>query len=177
MRSRYKAIDEGCYFITSSIVELIPVFINEKYFTILVNALKFCQDEKGLKIFYYVLMDNHFHMINSGKNLSGIISSLKRHTAREIIKKLKKDNKGWLLDCFLKYKKSYKKDSTYQVWQEGFHPQIISSNKMLIQKVNYIHFNPVKRGLVNEPEYWKYSSACNLDTENSEIIPLDELII
>ena len=48
---------------------------------------------------------------------------------------------------------------------------------MLIQKVNYIHFNPVKRGLVNEPEYWKFSSACNLDEENNEIIPLDELII
>ena len=117
MRSRYKAIDEGCYFITSSIVELIPVFINEKYFTILVNALKFCQDEKGLKIFYYVIMDNHFHMIISGDNLSGIISSLKRHTAREIIKKLKKDNKGWLLDCFLKYKKTYKHIRTFKIFK------------------------------------------------------------
>ena len=68
MRTRYKVIDdEGYYFVTSSIVEMIPVFTNEKYFQILIDSFKFCQKEKGLKIFFYVLLDNHFHLITSGK--------------------------------------------------------------------------------------------------------------
>jgi REP element-mobilizing transposase RayT len=177
MRSRYKAIDEGCYFITSSVVEMIPVFVNDKYFKILADAVDFCKKEKNLKVFHYVFLDNHFHMIVSGKALSQTISSLKRHTARELIKQFHLDRKIWLLTCLSNYKKDYKIESDYQVWQEGFHPQVIYSNKMLLQKIEYIRFNPVKRGLVNEPEHWRYSSACNLDEEGNEIIPLDEIIL
>lgn len=178
MRSRYKVVnDNGSYFISSSIVKMIPIFINEKYFQILIDSFKFCQNEKGLKIYYYVIMDNHFHLITSGRNLSNIMSSIKRHTAKEIIKQLKIDQKEWLLNQLNYYKKKYKKESEYQVWQEGFHPQFISSNEMLNQKITYIHYNPVKRGFVNNPEYWKYSSACNKDWEGNEIIKLDEFEI
>ncbi len=58
-------------------------------------------------------------------------------------------------------KKKYKKDSEYQVWQEGFHPQIITSEEVLKQKVEYIHNNPVRNGVVEEAEHWIYSSAKN----------------
>jgi len=178
MRSKYKVIDEnGIYFISSSIVEMIPVFTNENYFDILINALRFCQKEKGLKIFYYVILDNHFHLITSGHKLSNIMLSLKRFTAQEIIKQLKTDKKEWLINQLHFYKKRYKKDSSYQVWQEGFHPQFMSSNEILNQKIEYIHYNPVKRGLVNKPECWRYSSACNKDWEGNEIIQLDEFEI
>ena len=47
----------------------------------------------------------------------------------------------------------------YQVWQEGSHPQEIYGEKMLIQKIEYIHNNPVRRGYVDEAGYWRYSSA------------------
>jgi len=177
MRSRYRALDEGLYFISSSIVEMIPVFVNDKYFKILVDAVNYCIKEKDLSVFHYVFLDNHFHMIVSSNNLSETISSLKRHTARELIKQFRRDNKVWLLTCLSNYKKVYKTDSDYQIWQEGFHPKIISTNDMLLQKIHYIYFNPVKRGLVNKPEDWRYSSACNVDEEGKEIIPLDEFII
>ena len=51
----------------------------------------------------------------------------------------------------------------------------MSSNEILNQKIEYIHYNPVKRGLVNKPECWKYSSAYNKDWEGKEIIKLDNL--
>ena len=57
------------------------------------------------------------------------------------------------------YKKRHKRDSQYQLWQEGFHPKQITSDEMFRQKVEYIHYNPVKRGYVELPEYWRYSSA------------------
>lgn len=66
-----------------------------------------------------------------------------------------------MLNQFKFYKPDHKKKSNYQVWQEGFHPQQITSGEMLRQKIEYIHYNPVRIGLVARPEDWLYSSARN----------------
>ncbi len=175
MRSSYKIVDNQYpYFITSTIVQWIPIFTNSDYCDIVINALKFYQHNKGLKIFSFVLMDNHFHLIAINENLSRIISDLKKFTAKEIIKNLKEDNKEWILHQFEFQKKSHKKESTFQVWQEGFHPIQILSEEIFNQKVDYIHYNPVRRGLIENPEDWKYSSAgfylknrrCMIDISN-----------
>jgi putative transposase len=55
------------------------------------------------------------------------------------------------------------------VWQEGSHPQEIYDEKMLIQKIEYIHNNPVDRGYVDDPEHWRYSSAINYAVEEGLI--------
>lgn len=176
MRSRYKVLDEdNYYFISSAIVNWIPVFTSSKYFNILVDSMKYCQENRSLKIYNYVIMDNHFHLIVKNNHLNSVISSLKRFTALELIKTAKKDKKYWLLEQFENSRKPYKTESDHQIWQEGFHPQLISSEDMLFQKIDYIHFNPVKRGFVNQPEYWRYSSACNKDGENSLIMKLDDI--
>ena len=176
MRTRYKIFsDNEIYFITSSILEMIPIFTNEKYFNIIIDSLSYCRKEKGLKVYAYVIMDNHIHLIVSGKNLSKTIASFKRHAAKFIIKCLKEDNLNWILNQLSFYKLEHKKKSNYQVWQEGFHPQCISTDEMLKQKINYIHYNPVKRGLVDEMEHWRYSSAKTIiDGINGEL-ELDEL--
>ncbi|MBI4644176.1 MAG: transposase [Deltaproteobacteria bacterium] len=162
MRTRYKAVEDGQpIFITSTIVEWIPVFIRKPYIDILINALTFCRQNKKLKIFSYVIMDNHIHLLISGDNLSNIIRDFKRHTAREIIKLAEFEKKFWLLQQFKFYRQKYKTDSDYQVWQEGFHPKQIFSEDMLRQKIEYIHHNPVRIGWVDKPEDWVYSSARN----------------
>jgi len=74
-----------------------------------------------------------------------------------------------ILKQFEFYKKNHKTDRTYQVWEEGNHPQLIQNNEMLIQKLDYIHQNPVKRGYVDKPEHWRYSSARNYAGECSLI--------
>ncbi len=106
-------------------------------------------------------MDNHVHLIVSGTNLSGIMKDFKRHTAREIINAARNETEPWLLNQFEFYKKKYKKESDYQVWQEGFHPQLITSEDVMRRKMEYIHNNPVKRGFVGSPEFWICSSASN----------------
>ena len=72
-------------------------------------------------------------------------------------------------------KKGSKIYSTNQVWQEGFHPKLITSEKMLLQKIEYIHNNPVKRGIVSLPEHWMFSSARNLILNDHSIIQIDQL--
>jgi putative transposase len=162
MRTRYKIIEnESIYFITSTTIEWIPVFTKREYFDIIVQSLNYCRQNKGLKLFAYVVMDNHIHLIASAENLSQIIRDFKSFTARKIIEAAKTEERKWLLNQFEFYKKKYKKDSEYQVWQEGFHPQMITKVDILKQKNEYIHYNPVKRGLVGQEDHWIYSSATN----------------
>ena len=171
MRNRYQFDSKpGTYFITSTIVGYIPVFTAEKYFMVLIDSFRFFQKNRNVKIFCWVIMDNHFHMVIYGDNLSIKLSALKSYTAQKIIKYAKEDSKKWLLSQFKYYKKSYKNNIQHQVWQEGVHPQLIETEDVATQKINYIHNNPVKRGLVEKPEYWKYSSA----NENN-LIELDNL--
>ncbi len=57
------------------------------------------------------------------------------------------------------FRAAHKTESDRQFWQEGFHPQAIPSDEIMQQKLEYLHNNPVERGLVASPEHWRYSSA------------------
>jgi putative transposase len=160
MRSCRKAPDyQATCFITSTIIDWIPIFTSKKYFDILINAIKFNQETKNLNIYGYVILDNHFHMICESDNLTNIIKSIKSYSAKGIIELLKTDNRTNILKKFEINKKISKTSSKYQVWQEGFFPKEITSEKKFKQKLEYIHNNPVKRGLVKSPLEWEYSSA------------------
>ena len=107
MRTRYQILDSNSnsvYFITSTIVEWIPVFTKQEYFEIIINSLSYCRENKGLKLYAYVILDNHVHLICSADNLTQIIKDFKSHTAREIIKAAEVDRKKWLLNQLEFYK-------------------------------------------------------------------------
>ena len=162
MRSSYKILNpEGIYFVTSTIVDWIPIFTTPEYYLIIIDNLKFYQKNNNTKVFAYVILKNHFHLIVSDKNLSKTMQSFKKYTAKQIIQNLVNDGNFELLKNFEHAKKDYKITSKYQIWQEGFFPKEILTQEELNQKLEYIHMNPVKKGYVELPEEWIYSSACD----------------
>lgn len=104
-------------------------------------------------------MPEHFHIICSCDKLVTAIQSIKSYTAKRIIETYKKENNNIILEQFIQSKKEHKTESKYQVWQEGFKPKEILSDDMFEQKSNYIHYNPVKRGLVKSKLDYELSSA------------------
>jgi REP element-mobilizing transposase RayT len=106
-------------------------------------------------------MENHLHLIASAASLSKEIGDFKSFTARCIIDLLKKNNANYILNQLEFYKLKHKKNQEYQLWQEGFHPQAILDEEMFRQKLDYIHNNPLRRGYVDEPAHWRYSSYRN----------------
>jgi hypothetical protein len=83
----------------------------------------------------------------------------------------------WLLDYFHKACEYLKREQQFKVWQDGYHAEIVETNWFIKQKVNYIHFNPVKDKIVALPEDYYFSSARNyagLDND-LEVILLDLL--
>ena len=94
MSRKYKFRNsEGIYFISTSIVNWVDVFTRIEYKTILIDSLSYCQKEKGLIIYAYVIMTNHFHLLvskeNNEINFSDIFRDLKKYTAMQIIKNIK----------------------------------------------------------------------------------------
>ena len=165
MSEKYKFQDpKGMYFITNTIVHWIDLFTRKELRHIVLDSLKHCQKEKGLIIHSWVIMPSHLHMIISSEKdpLQGIIRDFKKHVSREIIKEIKRINESrreWLLRGFKKSGEKLKRIQEYKVWQDGSRPIHLDSAKLMDEKVDYIHYNPVEAEIVDEPEDYLYSSA------------------
>lgn len=159
-RSRYKVYEETYpHFITCTVLNWIPIFTRIESTNIIFESLKYLQKSDNLKIYSYVILENHLHMIISSDDISKAMKKFKSFTAKELIKLLQKSNAKTILDQLAFYKKAHKTQTTYQIWQEGFQPKLIKDEKMMIERINYIHNNPIKRGYIDEAKHWRYSSA------------------
>ena len=140
---------EGIHFITFAVVEWVDVFtrLNQKYN--IVNALDYCQKNKGLEIYAYCIMSSHIHLLCKGTNgfvLSDIIRDFKKFTSKKIIQTVldePESRREWMLDYFKKACEHLKRDQQYKIWQDGYHAEIVATNWFIKQKVNYIHNYPV----------------------------------
>jgi REP element-mobilizing transposase RayT len=161
-RSRYKVCDpDAPHFFTCTVLNWIPIFTRPETAGILLEAFTHRQQEHGWNLYGYVILENHCHFVAQAPNLDEQIARFKSCTARQIIDYLREHRVTRILNQLRALKKHHKDDREYQLWEEGSHPQILFSEEVLRQKLDYIHFNPVKRGYVDLPEHWRYSSARN----------------
>jgi putative transposase len=166
MSRNYKFRDQEClYFVTFTVVNWIDVFTRREYKDIVVDSLKYCIKHKGLQLHAWVIMSNHVHLIigTTDKPMQDILRDVKRHTSKMIIKaideNMQESRRKWLLWFFEREGKKNPNNEHYQFWQQGSHPIELYTNKVLDQKLDYIHNNPVTAGWVDEPEHYLYSSA------------------
>ena len=179
---RYRVSNDGCaYLCTMRFTHWLPVFnAGGRVSQIVLDSLAFCRKEKGLILHAFVLMIDHLHLIARHEDLSGIIRSFKSWTSRRISDALKQDGRDqWL--ALMESRARIEGDSlTFKVWEEGFHPKRIESDAMFLQKLDYVHNNPVRKGFVSLPEHWRWSSAANYMKSGgtvTEIDPVDPLIV
>ena len=154
--------DNSYYFITTTLREFIPLFNDEKIVKIVLDSLEYLREHAALKLYAYVIMPEHLHLIAGidKASITEVAGAMKSFTSREIAKYLR-DKKTAL---FAKLKKAAYKNQNYAVWQETFRSEVIYEGKFLRQKLNYIHNNPVKRGLVEKPGDWKHSSFKQIES-------------
>jgi putative transposase len=159
MAHTYRIYDqEGLYFVTFTVHQWVDVFTRKAYADILLDSIRYCQAHKGLRVYAWVLMSNHCHLIvdaEKGK-LSDIIRDLKKHTAKEMVAAIENNaqesRKRWLLWLL-------KKDGHVWFWEEGYHGEEIRTKAFFDSKVEYIHSNPVRAGIVEKEEEYLYSSC------------------
>jgi putative transposase len=159
---RFKLI-EGVYvyYVTFTIIDWLPLFINPEPTQIIVDSMQFCIREKGLRINAYVVMPNHVHMIVfdrkfDNERLQQTLTDLRKFTGRKLADYI--DNT--LSDSLSKTIQGIElEDRERRVWQSGWHAEGLVGDNFWKQKMNYIHENPVRKGYVRLAEHWRYSSA------------------
>ena len=166
------------YFVTTTIVEWQCVFTSPSFFEIIIESLNYCVACKGLHLHGYVIMPNHAHYIletDEGKKLSDIMRDFNGHTSKQITALLKHEHRTSLLNIFREAAQSDGKGNDHKVWQEGFHPVALETEHFISQKLRYLHDNPVRKGYVDQPEHWRYSSARNYMLGDDSIIKIEHL--
>lgn len=138
--------------------------MEEEYRQIVLESLNYLRINKKVQLNGFVIMPTHVHALvwpDDGINLSDVARDFKRYTSRKISKLAETLGSKGLLKAFRNARESNRAQevSTYQVWQEGSHAETIFTAKFAKQKLDYIHLNPVKAGLVKAAEDWPFSSA------------------
>ena len=168
MSEKYKIWDKDKgYFVTLTTVDWIDVFTHRNHKLKIIEALKYCQKNKGLEIFGYCLMTNHLHLIaraNGKQSLSEILRDFKQFTGKAILRQIIEEpesRRDWLLARFELAGRDLKRIKKFKFWQDGNHAKLIFCPETFYQKLNYIHNNPVKAMFVEKPEDYLFSSARN----------------
>jgi len=168
--------DSNRYFVTTSIVRWQPVLRARVRCHLIIQSLKHCLAHKGLHLHGFVIMPTHAHYILScdpGRLLSDIMRDFNTHTSREISASLQADGEFRLLRIFREAAEMERRGNSYKVWQTGFHPVSIETDRFFRQKLHYVHENPVRAGLVELAEEWEYSSARNYAYGDHTIIQVE----
>ena len=173
---RYRISSEtDFYYSTCTITAWLPVFQDERYFQVIIESLKYCQQFKGLYLLGYVIMPTHLHLITSNSektSLSDIMRDFRHYTSSHIRKLLESDQRHGFLKIMQKAA-SILPGQTVKVWKDDFHPVTLFSEKWFYQKLEYLHENPVRKGFVEYAEHWKYSSARNWEKNDDRVIRID----
>jgi len=143
MGLRYKDQEFGdCFFLTTSFEGLKKLGDKGGVYEALAESLNFRIIQTSAQLIEYVFMPSHIHLLLAidGGYLSGFMRDFKKFTAQKTLRNLVGLGK---------------------IWQDRYDRQAIWSEKILRTKITYIHENPVREGLVTEPEAWFHSSAAD----------------
>lgn len=171
---------DAVYFLTFTVTDWIDVFTRLNYRTVIAESLSYCRGNKGLRLYAWCLMTNHIHLVCSIEpplRMTDFLRDYKKFTAKAIpedIQNLPESRRDWMLYRFEFAGKFDKRIEKYRFWQDKSHPVELTRNEMIVQRINYIHENPVRTGLVARAEDYLYSSARNYAGPSS-IIEIDEI--
>ena len=174
---KYRFHNDGAvFFVTFSIVDWLPVFVSGAACEIITNSLTFCHQQKGLRINAFVVMPSHFHAIVfhesfDGGRLESVVTDFRKFTGRQLCDFCARH----LPVCFSKtLREKCGNDRERRFWQSSRHPVVIESERFWQTKVDYLHENPCRKGLVNRAADWRFSSAgiYHMDGQDRCDVPL-----
>ena len=170
----------GTHFLTFTVVGWIDLFSRQCYRQIIIDNLKFCIERKGLLVGAFVIMSNHLHFIWTARdgNLSGVIRDFKSYTSKAIVQTIIREpesRKSWLLHMFKYYANGTNANDYYKIWTNDNHPEEIFSEDFLKIKLDYIHDNPIRAGIVHQQSHYIYSSAGSYEGKQA-LVDIDFLL-
>jgi putative transposase len=131
------------------------------------------RDRYGFLLVGYVAMPNHIHLLLSEPTrgtLSTVMQVLKQRVSRRLREKKKRGTKNQL-----SLPLGAREALPRQFWQRRFHDFNVWSHKKKMEKLRYMHWNPVNRGLVRDPKDWPWSSYSHYAMGKEGIVRIDDV--
>jgi putative transposase len=173
LRRRQLLKSEEFFFITTTVVHHIKVFIKKEYCEILLRNINYYQQKYRFEILGYVIMPSHFHWIVEVNplygNISDIMRDIKKYSAWDLMEAIERYGEINLLKLFTESAHNLKLQRR-KFWMSRFDDEVIQNEAMLLTKLEYIHNNPVKAGLVENPQDYPFSSARNYCMDDHSVI-------
>ena len=146
------------YYLTSVTHNRLPIFRTDRLKEVVCKALDEARKSAGFMIFAYVVMPDHNHLItDNARSTSDTLRFVNGITAKPVIDYLKENEfESCLAKLRIQVRDREHKHSVFQHHPNAF--EIYGEDKMM-EKVNYIHINPVRAGLVKVPDDYLYSSS------------------
>ncbi len=169
------------HFLTTSTYRRARLFDSLRFKEHFIHTLDELRKKMRFRLIGYVLMPEHFHLLIwpvGAADPSKIMASLKERTAKFMIKNLKLHHEYAWCEKMLKIIElpaSVHDEASYRVWQRRFFDSNIWSEKKRLEKLNYMHANPVKRKLVEKPGDWPWLSWQYFHSVSESKISLDRL--
>jgi len=150
--------DTPALYITIVAKDRLPAFRSDSIKRVICQSLDEARTSGGFLIFAYVIMSDHLHLLTNQPGTSAdVLRYLKGISARRTINYLRENNFESSL-AKLRHN-TWRREHKYSLWQKEKNVFSIYSETMFTQKVNYIHLNPVRAGLVDRPIDYRWSSA------------------
>jgi len=168
-------------FITSSAYRRVPIFSTPSYCRLFVTSFRAARAKLDFLLIGWVLMPEHFHVLvqpGLAQSISKIVKDLKQRSAFAVLQALR--SRSDLPSCrallrSLRLPPTIHSKAHYRLWQRRFVPFNVYTEKKRLQKLDYMHNNPVKRGLVSSPGEWPWSSWRFYYLEERSLLEMDRL--
>lgn len=174
-----KKAHSGFLFISGSTYRRIPVFRYKKPCEIFLESLEAYRRKYEFRVHAYALLPDHYHVLlwfPPDRRPVDFLRDFKSLVAKRILDWLRKERLDRLLARFqLRQTPRRERDARYCVLQYNSYVKTLADSRMLRQKLNYIHSNPVREGLAATPEAYLYSSARAYAEKGLSIIKIDRL--
>jgi putative transposase len=178
----HRLFDPGhLQFITSSTYRRAPVFNSKLFCQIFAEVLSKLRQEFGFRLVGWVLMPDHFHLLIQpwpAESAPRLIQQLKQRTAYRLLQILRENpREGWCRKMLARFRlpATVHDQAQYRVWQRRYYVMNIFTEKKRLEKLHYMHGNPVKRGLVASPAEWPWSSFRFYYLEDVTTLVMDQL--
>jgi putative transposase len=178
----YRVFDPGrLQFITSSTYRRVPVFASQRFCRAFAEVLDALRSEFGFRLLGWVLMPDHFHLLiqpRPAESTPRIVQQLKQRTAYRVLQGLRENaGQAWCRQMLGRFRlpETVHDQAQFRVWQRRYYAMNIFTDKKRLEKLNYMHGNPVKCGLVASPDQWPWSSFRFYYLNDSSVLSMDRL--
>lgn len=158
---------DACYFLTFNMVDKIDLFVRPAYKQVIADALNYFIRNQGLQLYSWCLMSSHLHLVVRTRDGAGpayFERDFKKYTTPALLKTIETEmdfRRDWMLQRFEEYAKTLKRLEKFHLWHNCSSPLRIDHEqpRLLMDRISHIHENPVREGIVEQPEAYLFSSA------------------